>query len=88
MLMDNLEMEAKSLNERLDYYGLRIRNRSNAVFLELSDPNTFRIRELNISSNKALMTILNKEVSGELVFFGDDALEQVSLAVLVVLKSF
>ena len=24
------------------------------------------------------MTILNKEVSGELVFFGDDALEQVS----------
>ena len=34
----------KSLNERLDYYGLRIRNRSNAVFLELSDPNTFRIR--------------------------------------------
>ena len=69
---------SKSLNERLDYYGLRIRNRSNAVFLELSDPNTFRIRELNISSNKALMTILNKEVSGELVFFGDDALEQVS----------
>ena len=69
---------SKSLNERLDYYGLRIRNRSNAVFLELSDPNTFRIRELNISSNKELMTILNKEVSGELVFFGDDALEQVS----------
>ena len=69
---------SKSLNERLDYYGLRIRNRSNAVFLELSDPNTSRIKELNINSNKALMTILNKEVSGELVFFGDDALEQVS----------
>ena len=46
--------------------------------LELSDPDASRIKELNINSNKALMTILNKEVSGELVFFGDDALEQVS----------
>ncbi len=34
---------SKSTNERLDYYGLIIRNRSNAVFLELSDPNTFEL---------------------------------------------
>ena len=43
-------------------------------FWSCHDPNASRIKGLNINSNKALMTILNKGSFWRVGLFGDDAL--------------
>ena len=68
-----------SLRESLKDYGFKgIYYTDNKVKLAFEDINSGKLKDLNISSDKAYMDLFKDKKSGTLVFFGDDALERVA----------
>lgn len=75
---ESVSFYATNIDKVLSPYHLEVSGYVDAIRVHFSDISASKLQELNIGSDKDLISLMKEKKSGTLYFFGDDALERVS----------